>query len=320
VSPRAAATTIESVGDEVTHVVGTPEQGQAYADRIRVALGRSVEAILEVGRALLAAKAALDHGMWERLFAGHPAAVLRPVPFSIRTAQRLMAIAEHPVLAQATHVSCLPPSWGTLYELTKVSEPVLERALRDGWIHPDMERAEAEALGGRAHVAFNSGEQEWYTPPPILEAARAWLGGIDVDPASHPAAQEVVRATQYFTAEQDGLAQPWPGRVWLNPPYAATVVSRFVDKLVEEYQAGRLMAAVVLVNNCTDTRWGQRLLRAATAVCFPEGRVPFWAPGRASSSPLQEQMIAAVGGDAEAFAAHFASVGVVFPGASEAVA
>jgi len=137
---------------------------------------------------------------------------------------------------------------------------------------------------------------------------------FDLDPASHPAAQAVVRATRYVTVEEDGLAQEWHGRVWLNPPYAATVVAAFVDKLIGEYQAGRLMAAVVLVNNCTDTRWGQRLLRASCAVCFPAGRVPFWAPGRASSSPLQGQMIAAVGGKAGTFAAHFDAVGVVLPG------
>jgi hypothetical protein len=77
------------------------EQGQAYADRIRVALGRSVEAILEVGRALLAAKAALERGTWERLLTGHAEAIERPVPFSIRTAQRLMAIAQHPVLSRS---------------------------------------------------------------------------------------------------------------------------------------------------------------------------------------------------------------------------
>ena len=290
------------------------EQGQAYADRIRVALGRSVEAILEVGRALLAAKAALDHGTWERLFTGHAEAIERPVPFSIRSAQRFMAIAEHPILSQATHVSSLPPAWGTLYELTRVPPPVLRRALDVGWIRPDMERAEATTLRGGPHVAFNSGEQEWYTPPPILAAARAWLGGIDLDPASHPAAQAVVLATRYVTVEEDGLAQEWHGRVWLNPPYAATVVAAFVDKLIGEYQAGRLTAAVVLVNNCTDTKWGQRLLRASSAVCFPAGRVPFWAPGRASSSPLQGQMIAAVGGKAGTFAAHFGAVGVVLPG------
>ena len=50
------------------------------------------------------------------------------------------------------------------------------------------------------------------------------LGGrwepLIFDPASHPLAQARVRATQFFTQEDDGLKREWHGRVWLNPPYS----------------------------------------------------------------------------------------------------
>jgi hypothetical protein len=34
----------------------------------------------------------------------------------------------------------LPPSWTTLYELTKLDDDTFERKLRDGTIHPGMRR------------------------------------------------------------------------------------------------------------------------------------------------------------------------------------
>ena len=72
-------------------------------------------------------------------------------------------------------------------------------------------------------VLHSSESQEWYTRQPISDAARRVLGRIDLDPASSPAANEVVCAGHYFTPADDGLAQRWYGRVWFNPPYGKTV-------------------------------------------------------------------------------------------------
>src|SRR5690349_19379128 len=67
-----------------------------YAKRITAAWLKSVESILETGRLLVEAKAALDHGQWLKMFSGM--FERGNVPFGVRTAQMLMAIAEHPVI------------------------------------------------------------------------------------------------------------------------------------------------------------------------------------------------------------------------------
>jgi protein gp37 len=113
---------------------------QAWAHRINDAAGKTVEAFINTGRMLLQSKGSVPHGTWERMFSDHPQAVAEPVVFGVRTAQRLMKIAGHPVISKATHASLLPPTWGTLYELTQVPDDALEAALRDGMIRPDMPR------------------------------------------------------------------------------------------------------------------------------------------------------------------------------------
>lgn len=55
---------------------------------------------------------------------------------------------------------------------------------------------------------------DWYTPPDMLKA----LGErYDLDPCS-PGAKHWVPADRVFTISDDGLAQPWDGFVFMNPP------------------------------------------------------------------------------------------------------
>jgi len=156
-----------------------------------------------------------------------------------------------------------------------------------------------------------TGNNEWFTPDAPLAAARSVLGAFDLDPASHPVAQERVQAERFFTAEDDGLAQEWHGRIWLNPPYAQPAIENFVDKMVSEVASGRVTAAIMLTHNYTDTAWFQKAAVAAQAICFTRGRVRFISPTGDLAAPTQGQAFFFYGHDVAAFRKGFRNVGLV---------
>lgn len=159
----------------------------------------------------------------------------------------------------------------------------------------------------KPHVAFNSGNNEWYTPANIIEAARAAMGSIDLDPASNEIANKVVKAGTYYTIDDNGLEKTWFGNVWLNPPYASDLIVKFIDKLIEE--GANFDQAVVLVNNATETEWFCKLVSIADSVCFPKGRVKFYMPDGKTGAPLQGQAIVYIGERPDRFHAEFARIG-----------
>lgn len=69
-----------------------------------------------------------------------------------------------------------------------------------------------KGIGG--HQSPTGGNVEWLTPPDILKA----LGPFDLDPCA-PVKRPWDMAARHFTVKENGLAQEWSGRVWLNPPY-----------------------------------------------------------------------------------------------------
>jgi hypothetical protein len=106
---------------------------------------------------------------------------------------------------------------------------------------------------------------EWYTPPWLFEA----LGiEFDLDPAAPPGGVPWVPAANHYSEIEDGLAQPWFGRVWLNPPYGRQTAV-WLERLVAHGDG------LALVFARSDTRWWQGVVPAATAVCLVAGRLRF---------------------------------------------
>jgi len=155
-----------------------------------------------------------------------------------------------------------------------------------------------------------TGEFERYTPARYIEAARAVMGAIDLDPASCAMAQKTVKAERFFSKEDDGLDKEWKGRIWLNPPYSKELMAKFVSKLVKEVELGNTTEAILLTNAGTDTEWFMEAVEACTAVCFAADRIQFIGPnGKVVGVPTSGQVFLYFGGNPTAFATYFGSIG-----------
>src|SRR5438132_421161 len=105
------------------------------------------------------------------------------------------------------------------------------------------------------------------------------MGGIDLDPASCEFANRTVKATRFFSKEDNGLMHPWFGRIWLNPPYGKTLqgggsnLETFTRYLVNQHLIGNVSQAVLLIPVNTATSWFPILWEHPT--CFPGFRIRF---------------------------------------------
>lgn len=139
---------------------------------------------------------------------------------------------------------------------------------------------------GFTHEPSRGESVEWYTPPAVFRA----LGlSFDLDPAAPAGGVPWVPAERFFSRADDGLAQSWTGRVWLNPPYGREVEC-WLDRLAEHGDG------LALVFARTDTRWYQGVVRRATAVCFVAGRLAFVRPdGSSAGSATAPSVLLAFG-------------------------
>lgn len=163
-----------------------------------------------------------------------------------------------------------------------------------------------------AFVQHNSGDNEWYTPPEIIAAAREAMGGIDLDPASCDAANRTVQSGVFYTKADDGLTQAWRGRVWLNPPYAKGLIGPFAEAVTAKYLNKEIDQACVLVNNATETAWFQGMARSASLVCLVQGRLKYMKDEGATGAPLQGQAVLYFGARQEEFIRAFRNIGVIY--------
>lgn len=185
-----------------------------------------------------------------------------------------------------------------------------------------------------------SGEVEFGTDPRIINAARTVMGGIELDPASSEYWNSTVKANRFFTKADNGLELPWyqtdktQTRVWMNHPFHGgwracdenckrkSCVKRghhiyenipsnadWVNKLINEYDLGRVSQACCITFASTSEAWFQPL--AHFPQCYLSPRTNYYkADGTLLEGVTKGSVVTYLGRNIYRFASTFKVFGV----------
>lgn len=180
-----------------------------------------------------------------------------------------------------------------------------------------MSKSNVNNMGyiGRTPGTVQRDSDSWYTPEKYLESARNVLGGFELDPFTSVIANQKVKADKIFTEDDDALKKDWrcvdKGTVWMNPPYGK-LMTKAVDKFIEEFSKGKFKSGIVLCNNATDTKWFAKLISKSSAICFTDHRIQFEnIDGKNVSGNTRGQCFVFFGKMVNIFAEEFKQYGLV---------
>ena len=118
------------------------------------------------------------------------------------------------------------------------------------------------SMGGHQSAAML--KDEWLTPPEL----KALLGHFDLDPCA-PINRPWPMAAKHYTVVDNGLQQPWHGRVWCNPPYGREATA-WLARLADHGDG----VALIFARTETEMFFSQ-VWERADAVLFLRGRLHF---------------------------------------------
>lgn len=118
---------------------------------------------------------------------------------------------------------------------------------------------------------FTSAANDWTTPDDFFALLNDEFA-FTLDPCCYA---HTAKCEHFFTAETDGLSQPWTGRVFMNPPYGKVIG----DWIAKAYHSAQDTAEVVvaLIPARTCSGWWHRYCMKAAEIRLVCGRLRFGA-------------------------------------------
>lgn len=144
---------------------------------------------------------------------------------------------------------------------------------------------------------------EWYTPKYLFDALGLWF---DLDVAAPLEGPRHVPCYNWYHWIDNGLARPWYGLVWMNPPFGHQRHKR--AWLTRFFAHGN---GIALVPDRTSAPWFQEFAPLADAICWVAPKIKFERPdGTRGESPGTGTALLAAG-DRAAAALDYCGLGMV---------
>lgn len=153
--------------------------------------------------------------------------------------------------------------------------------------------------------------QDFFTPPEIVDAARVAMGGVDLDAASHWAANKVHRVPEYFDVNKSAFENEWFGRVWLNPPYGQNGI--WFDRMIEQLDSGNVSQLCML-----SPVWAFNTATASDVMSRVSGMIllsptpKFWGNADGKTGTNQPHCVVYIGERVSDFLRAFSPFGIPF--------
>lgn len=151
---------------------------------------------------------------------------------------------------------------------------------------------------------------DWGSPLHLVQSARKVMGSIDTDPATTEALNSLtVKAEHFYTKADNGLAHPWYGNVWINPPF--DLKARFATLAHYRYQTKAINQCCFLISLNSISTHALKCLEYYP-VCLIRGRESFIPlEGQKNSQNTVNSVVYYMGEDTIKFHQEFAKYGEI---------